>query len=59
MLVGWWAIAIGRYLRMPHAIAVSSMLGVMCYLLGLSAMSMVGPLVNAGAPWDILLSRFV
>ena len=33
MLVIWWAAAVGRYLRMPHSLAVAVLLSVLVLLL--------------------------
>ncbi len=38
----WWAVAIRRYLRMPHAEAVAALLGLLCLLMTGAAMFWIG-----------------
>ena len=42
MIACWWSAAIKRYLRMPHALAVTLVMGVLCVLVVGSAMFWIG-----------------
>lgn len=42
-LIIWWAAAIRRYLRIPHGLAVSVSLAIVCGLLGLGAVWLINP----------------
>ena len=51
VLVVWWALAIGRYLRIAHAWAVAVLLSVMSLLLCLAACWLIAPDVLIDAFW--------